>query len=203
MFEYSCIVKEPTGKDAGKYKCVAMNQFGEATANVNLNIETEPDPQGEPPTFIGKPEIKWEGGSGRVLMIALVKADPKPSAIWSKMGVTIKAGSKHTMTVTEERTDVYSIQMELRKPQPADGGIYKCNIKNEFGELNANLNLNIEVAPSIKRQPTIVKIEEKKVLIESTIMSSSKPSVSWIKDNKELDLKINQHYQSTITETGE
>lgn len=31
-----------------------------------------------------------------------------------------------------------------QKPQPADGGIYKCNIKNEFGELNANLNLNIE-----------------------------------------------------------
>merc|ERR1711970_145858 len=50
MFEYSCIVKEPSGKDAGKYKCVAMNQFGEATANVNLNIESEPEPQGEPPT---------------------------------------------------------------------------------------------------------------------------------------------------------
>lgn len=32
----------------------------------------------------------------------------------------------------------------LQKPQPTDGGVYKCNIKNEFGELNANLNLNIE-----------------------------------------------------------
>ena len=31
-----------------------------------------------------------------------------------------------------------------QKPQPSDGGVYKCNIKNEFGELNANLNLNIE-----------------------------------------------------------
>lgn len=33
---------------------------------------------------------------------------------------------------------------DLQKPQPTDGGVYKCNIKNEFGELNANLNLNIE-----------------------------------------------------------
>lgn len=32
----------------------------------------------------------------------------------------------------------------VQKPQPSDGGVYKCNIKNEFGELNANLNLNIE-----------------------------------------------------------
>jgi len=29
-------------------------------------------------------------------------------------------------------------------PQPEDSGLYKCNIKNEFGEINANLTLNIE-----------------------------------------------------------
>ena len=36
------------------------------------------------------------------------------------------------------------IFLSWQKPQPSDGGVYKCNIKNEFGELNANLNLNIE-----------------------------------------------------------
>merc|ERR1712135_241729 len=41
------------------------------------------------------------------------------------------------------------------------------------------------------------------VLIESTIISSSKPSVSWQKDDEEIDLKVNQHFVSTISETGE
>ena len=91
-----------------------MNQFGEATANVNLNIESEPEPQGEPPTFVGKPQIKWDEGSGNVLMVVIVKADPKPSAAWSRGSVTIKSTSKCTTTITEERTDVYRIQMELR-----------------------------------------------------------------------------------------
>lgn len=106
--------QEPSGKDAGKYKCVAMNQFGEATANVNLNIESEPEAQGEPPTFVEKPSIKWEEGAGRVLMIALVKADPKPSAAWSREGAAVVSGGKYTVTLSDERPDVYRIQLELR-----------------------------------------------------------------------------------------
>ena len=91
-----------------------MNQFGEATANVNLNIESEPEAQGEPPTFVEKPSILWQEGAGRVLMVVLVKADPKPSATWSKGGVSVVTGGKYTCTVMEDRPDVYKIQMELR-----------------------------------------------------------------------------------------
>ena len=91
-----------------------MNQFGEATANVNLNIESEPDAQGEPPTFVEKPSIKWEEGASRVLMIALVKADPKPTAAWSKGGVAISSAGKFTATVVDHRPDVYRITLELR-----------------------------------------------------------------------------------------
>ena len=57
------------------------------------------------------------------------------------------------------------------------------------------------VAPTIKRQPAIVSIVDKKVVIESTIISTSKPSVSWQKDNKDVQ-KINQHLTSTITEVS-
>merc|ERR1711915_803904 len=99
-------------------------------------------------------------------MIVLVTADPKPSSEWTREGSVIKTGGKYTSTVTEERLDVYRIQMELRKPQPLDGGVYKCNIRNEFGELNANLNLNIEVAPTIKKPPKIVSVFNKKVVLE-------------------------------------
>lgn len=108
--------QEPSGKDAGKYKCVAMNQFGEATANVNLNIESEPEAQGEPPTFVEKPSIKWEEGASRVLMIALVKADPKPTAAWSMDGVSVTSGGKYSITISDDRPDVYRIQLELRVP---------------------------------------------------------------------------------------
>ena len=91
-----------------------MNQFGEAAANVNLNIESEPDAQGQAPTFLEKPVIKWEEGAGRVLMETLVKADPKPVTKWTKDGVVVESTSKCIATIIEEKEFVYRIRLELR-----------------------------------------------------------------------------------------
>ncbi|XP_069190632.1 obscurin-like, partial [Procambarus clarkii] len=200
MFEYSCIVKDPCGADAGKYKCVAMNQFGEATANVNLNIESDPEPTGQAPVFVEKPTIKFEEKAGRVLMEALVRADPKPTSRWTKDGKELDV-ARVTATVTKEKDDLYRIRMELRKPQPTDGGVYKCNIKNEFGELNANLNLNIEVAPTIKRPPRIVSVFNRKVVIECVVISTSKPACSWFKDSSKV--RLDTRHCVNINEEGE
>ncbi|KAK4328937.1 hypothetical protein Pmani_000687 [Petrolisthes manimaculis] len=200
MFEYSCIVKDPCGSDAGKYKCVAMNQFGEATANVNLNIEADPEPTGQAPVFVEKPTIKFEEKAGRVLMEAMVRADPQPTSRWTKDAKELD-GSRVTATVIREKAECYRIRLELRKPQPTDGGVYKCNIKNEFGELNANLNLNIEVAPTIKRQPKVVSVINRKIIIECIVISSSKPACNWLKETTKV--RLDTRHCLNINEEGE
>ena len=95
---------------------MAKNEFGEATANVNLNIESdpEPEPSGNAPIFIEKPKIKFEEGAGRVIMETLVKSDPKPTAKWSKEGVSIEGTSRVTTTIVKEKEHHYRIKMELR-----------------------------------------------------------------------------------------
>lgn len=90
-----------------------MNHFGEATANVNLNIEAEPEPKGQAPVFVEKPTIKFEEKAGRVLMEALVRADPKPTSTWSKDGKQLDA-SRVTATVTLEKEELYRIRLVLR-----------------------------------------------------------------------------------------
>lgn len=105
--------QDPCAEDAGKYKCIAMNHFGEATANVNLNIEAEPEPKGQAPEFVEKPSIKFEEKMGRVLMEALVKADPKPTSAWSKDGKELDA-SRVTATVILEKEELYRIRLVLR-----------------------------------------------------------------------------------------
>lgn len=90
-----------------------MNHFGEATANVNLNIEAEPEPKGQAPVFVEKPTIKFEEKAGRVLMEALVRADPKPTSAWSKNGKQLDA-SRVTATVTLEKEELYRIRLVLR-----------------------------------------------------------------------------------------
>jgi hypothetical protein len=39
-------------------------------------------------------------------------------------------------------------------PAPENAGLYKCVVNNKYGEINANLSLNIEVAPVIRSVPT-------------------------------------------------
>lgn len=117
------VTQEPCGSDAGKYKCVAMNQFGEATANVNLNIEADPEPKGQAPVFVEKPTIKFEEKAGRVLMEAVVRADPQPTSRWTKDARELD-GSRVTATVTREKEECYRIRLELRVTwQPAPSSL--------------------------------------------------------------------------------
>lgn len=120
-----------------------QNVHGESNANLNLNIEAEPEPAGQAPTFVEKPKIVSEQNGRLIIMECRVKADPKPSCTWSCESTEIKQSSKFSISIKQEK-EIHIIRLEIKDPAPEDSGLYKCNIKNEFGEINANLTLNIE-----------------------------------------------------------
>jgi len=78
-----------------------------------------------------------------VIMTCTVKADPAPSIVWYHEGKVVESSSKVTIKI-EKKGELHYIRLELKDPGKEDSGLYKCNIKNQFGELNANLTLNIE-----------------------------------------------------------
>lgn len=73
-----------------------------------------------------------------------IKADPKPTVTWYRNNTLIKDTNRIKMFMEERGSDQYYIKLELIDPQIEDSALYKCNIKNDLGELNANLTLNIE-----------------------------------------------------------
>lgn len=137
------LIQDPGTPDGGTYRCHVKNEFGESNANLNLNIEAEPEPEGEGPTFVEKPRIMSEDNGKLVIMECKVRANPKPVITWSKEGVVIEESSQIKM-YCDEKDDVYVICLRLSEPNLEDSGLYKCNIKNDLGEVNANLTLNIE-----------------------------------------------------------
>lgn len=120
------------------------NEFGESNANLNLNIEAEPEPEGDGPTFVDKPRIQSQDGGKLVIMDCRVKAKPKPEIVWTHAGKVVTESSKISISIVKEKDDVYYIKLTLNDPGEGDSGLYKCNIKNALGELNANLTLNVE-----------------------------------------------------------
>ncbi|KAL1129847.1 hypothetical protein AAG570_012791, partial [Ranatra chinensis] len=175
-------LEDPTGPDSGTYRCHVKNEYGESNANLNLNIEAEAEPEGDAPTFVEKPRIRSEEGGKLVIMDCRVKAHPKPDIVWYHEGKLLSQSSKISWRM-DERDDTYYIRLELKDPGIQDSGVYKCNIKNLCGELNANLTLNIEIIPVIKEVQKVVTVTKSNtVVIECRVQSVFEPKCTWMKE---------------------
>ncbi|XP_053200690.1 twitchin-like isoform X3 [Panonychus citri] len=178
-------IKDPVKDDGGVYKCNIKNSHGDINANLNLNIEGgDIEKAGEPPTFVEKPKIIPENNGKLIIMECKVRSKPKPDIVWYNDGTIVRETTRIKLIVKEETTDVYLIRLELRDPELTDAGQYKCNVRNPAGESNANLKLNIELAPVIKEKPKVIKqTKERKVVIEVRIASGAAPKVQWMKES--------------------
>lgn len=61
-------------------------------------------------------------------------------------------------------------------------------MQNKYGEINANLTLNIQVAPVIRERPIIKKVEKKKsVILQCTVQGQKDLDVKWFKEGKAIE----------------
>ncbi|XP_065089533.1 twitchin isoform X14 [Ochlerotatus camptorhynchus] len=200
-YELTLNIKDPSSEDGGSYSCVISNEFGESSATLNLNIESEQESTKNAPVFVEKPHIVSQDNGKVVRMECKVKTDIKPDITWTRDGKIIQESSKLKITMTSEK-DVYHISLVLRDPQTDDSGTYKCNIKNILGELNANLILNIEIVPVIKEKPKLVtNIKKRTASIECAVASRFKPECIWMKETTVI--KETHRHLIKIEETRE
>lgn len=104
--------QDPSGADGGPYKCHVKNVHGETNAKLNLNIESEPEPEGFAPTFLEKPRIESSADGKKVTMYCKVKADPKPSVVWTRESIVVKESSRVSISIVQEK-DSYTIKLVL------------------------------------------------------------------------------------------
>ncbi|XP_059091155.1 twitchin-like [Tigriopus californicus] len=158
-------IKNPTLADGGMYRCNAFNPCGDSNANIDLNFDTGDDEEDEqrapgdmmsdglPPTFTEKPRIIPNPTGTLVTMKFRIKSRPKSEMQWYKGNHKIKEGSKFRSKYIEIGEDEYEIILEINNPTADDGGDYKCIVKNDLGQLQAKLNLNIEAEPVTPTPP--------------------------------------------------
>jgi uncharacterized protein involved in high-affinity Fe2+ transport len=141
-------IREPTKeKDAGQFVCIMKNDSGKLTATFTVKFEV---PQGAP-IFAGKPQILQkvtEAGEPAIDMEVRFQADFPPQVVWlNPKGKKMKESSRIKFILNTEANKVYLAQLELKNYKSKDSGTYICNIKNEAGEANCELTVNIEGPP--------------------------------------------------------
>ncbi|XP_037071186.1 twitchin-like [Pollicipes pollicipes] len=169
------------------YWCEGTNS-GESHANLALNIEPEPEPPAppaKPPVFVGPPAIRSEPPRA-VVMEVRVRSERTVTASWWH-GQRAVRHSNRTQITQQEKASIFTLNLRIPEPRPEDAGLYKCSVKNEAGEINANLTLNIEVVPEMRQQPRVIVIRERRVvIIESRITCVNRPNVQWLHQMRQV-----------------
>ncbi|GMR48821.1 hypothetical protein PMAYCL1PPCAC_19016, partial [Pristionchus mayeri] len=177
LYKATLVIKEPNADDGGSYKCNAKNPLGETNANINLNFAGgggDDSAKSRGPVFVGRPRIIPKDGGSLIIMECTVKSASVPTARWMKEGVPLSIGGIFHEAFTPLGDNTYLCQLEIRGPSESDAGQYRCNIKNDQGETNANLALNF--------QPPDEEPQERK-RPPSRSRRSKSPSVKRDKDN--------------------
>lgn len=138
------IVEPKKEKDAGQFVCTAKNESGKLTATFSVKFEV---PQGAP-TFTRKPQIlqKTSGSDPAIVFDIGFQADQNPQVIWlNPKAKKMKESSRISFKTTPDGgSNTYTALLELKNYKAKDSGTYICNIKNDAGEANVELTLNIE-----------------------------------------------------------
>lgn len=139
------ILEPKKEKDAGQFVCTAKNESGKLTATFSVKFEV---PQGAP-TFTRKPQILQktsQSGDPAIFFDIGFQAEDNPEVTWlNPKNKKIKESSRIKFNLAPDGgSSSYTAQLELKNYKAKDSGTYTCNIKNNAGEANVELTLNIE-----------------------------------------------------------
>ena len=148
MYYLCCLeISNVEAGDAGQYKAIAKNEYGESQATINLTFEESAAgkpkiPDGVAPRFPSKPTIRQDGDN--LLMECQLEAHPLPEITWYRGDKRVEETSRIKHEVKTVSKHKYLLVLTITNPAMSDGGLYRCNAFNSFGDSNANINLNFE-----------------------------------------------------------
>lgn len=99
-------------------------------------------PDEKAPRFPRKPTIHQDGDT--LVMECELEAYPAPDIVWYQGSKVILDTGRIRMTKKSTGKDTYILKLEINDPVPEDGGAYRCNACNIYGESNANIALNFQ-----------------------------------------------------------
>lgn len=99
-------------------------------------------PDGKSPRFPKKPTIRQDGDI--LIMECILEAHPVPDITWYQGEKTCVDSPRIKMSRKATSKDTYVLTLEINDPKIDDGGNYRCNAFNAYGESNANIALNFQ-----------------------------------------------------------
>jgi hypothetical protein len=188
FYELNLEIKDAQTSDAGLYKCVIENELGQFTINTNLIVQANKISSDgknlQAPSLIEKPTIKKDDVKKTLKIECLFKAKPDVSMSWFKGKQALKADAKHKFSCVKDKGDIFVATLEISNFSESDAGTYKCQAKNEAGQSNVLVHLDVDTKEKSAKpklnQPKITRENGGKLIsVEIECESGDKPDVQW------------------------
>jgi len=140
-FEYRVEVREPNLRTAGLYKCMVANDNGQMQVYLNLGVESVRNTR-EAPTFEETPKIITLNNGKLVQMIARYQASKRCNISWSKKGAKLSESQNVKIFHEKIHLNSYEYRVDIQEPNRNMGGLYKCLVANDNGQMQVYLNLD-------------------------------------------------------------
>ncbi|XP_035222665.1 hemicentin-1-like isoform X3 [Stegodyphus dumicola] len=157
--------------DMGTYTCIAKNEAGSATKNIDLIVLVPPVV-----TINGANTIVAIKGRSVTITCSAV-GFPPPHISWQKSG-----GSVLDSTISD-----LSRELALHNIQPEDGGNYVCIASNSAGRDHQSVSLDVHVPPVITTLPKSQDISVGDILsLHCEASGHPIPSITWLLNNTQV-----------------
>ncbi|XP_012784766.2 hemicentin-2 [Ochotona princeps] len=170
-------IPEAQERDAGMYTCRAINELGEATAEIQLEVGHAPRLT-EPPV-----DVTAELGSS-VFLGCRATGRPPPKVTWRREDGQLLG--PHQGSRLRRPPGVLFLESVTLKDQ----ALYICEARNIFGKVQAEARLTVtgHVAPEIASSATTVRVLEGQPVSLSCVILAGRPFPErrWLKDGRPL-----------------
>uniref|UniRef100_A0A8D8X7L0 Muscle M-line assembly protein unc-89 n=1 Tax=Cacopsylla melanoneura TaxID=428564 RepID=A0A8D8X7L0_9HEMI len=175
---YELILPQVREEDEGVYKCVAMNEHGEAESEATLSVTDDKT------IFYG-----LEGSD-------LLKSGETPQFQWLRDGQPFQPEDRFKVDYKDEGD---SLQLVFQNVKPEDAGLYTCVGTTSTGRLACSAELTIQGSVNqLAREPAAPKMSAESKTFESSLGSTAmmeftcegypKPYLKIEKDGKDVEI---------------
>ncbi|KAM3830294.1 sialic acid-binding Ig-like lectin 13 isoform 2-T3 [Vipera latastei] len=194
-------------EDAGKYQCLANNQYGSVKTTVEVIVQYRPRmlifktsqthrrgsilTQGCSGELANGSELTAQEGD---LLEILCKADSNPPgrASWMK-------GDSHLQNSPENQLRLTNLTVE-------DEGVYMCKVTNSIGFVNGTFRLYVTYAPKVSRSPqknTTCYYHDSGFLCSCTLHAKPPPQIEWEVDGERITRTRGNQRVQALTQKNE
>nr|XP_018668081.2 hemicentin-1 [Ciona intestinalis] len=177
-------ILNPDHENEGSYSCQSTNAAGVDSFDVHLEIYLRPQVDSSVDDYI------VTIGHSVTLQCDVSDSDPPPTFTWRKGEESI-TGDEDGISITADGN------LTLSSATLDDAGSYTCVATNIAGSAEKNVRLTVQVPPSIRRGPTLVKVlKSETASLQCQATGLPTPTITWSRGNVLIDENFNERFTS-------